>query len=300
LTQLENIAVRTVLLAICSIACAWSIVGTAGGGELPADFVNQYGPAAEKIEHAYQHATIRGSYTLAFPHDGQPGLARSLNFVLRVDGPQLSLDETNMLWFTDGRLDGDRRSRQWLVSSQRSLERWSDTDEPLTEMTPGPQGMTATEYIRWMTQINHTRSSLDATTQIDSVEESVLDGRPITTVACHTFDESDGVTVRWDKRYDFSPTEGWALRQSTDISSVVGDEHRSRFVVRIDYDGVRDGVPVIKQVDEMLDEGPDTQITQRRVTDFTEIEFGTSFDAESEAASQTLERASPAAQAQSR
>ncbi len=66
----------------------------AWAGELPAEFAEACGPASTKMQEAYEHATIHGNCRLTFPH-GNPGATqRTIDFVLRTDGDQLSLTES--------------------------------------------------------------------------------------------------------------------------------------------------------------------------------------------------------------
>jgi hypothetical protein len=270
---------RFVSLAVCAMACAAAIFGSACGGELPAEFASQYVPAAEKLAAAYDHATLRGRYSLSFPRDGKEHLARTLDVALRVDGPWMSLDETNRTYFTDGQGEAVP-ARHLLITPQRAL--WNFAGETWGEATDRQQEI---DYIHSVTQLGwiegRGRLSLfrdgDDEIAIDAVEESVQDGRPITSVKYHWQYDNEGITVHWTARYDFSPNESWALRKCVQASSVDGED-LSRFVIDIDYNGMQDGVPLVKRIEDVVESGPKFEVSQRRVFDITEVELGTAID----------------------
>ncbi|HEY1785064.1 MAG TPA: hypothetical protein VGG30_05915 [Pirellulales bacterium] len=269
---------RSVRLAVCSIACVAGMLDSARAGELPAELVSQYVPAVERLADAYDHVTLRGKYRLSFPQAGRERLARTLDFVLEVDGERIRLDETDRVNYTDGQPDGDRSAFHRLVTPQHAL--WKEMGQSWNET---PDRKRELDYIDSITQLGwvqgrqRLKSFRDEENSIDAVEASVQDGRPITSVTCHWQNDIEGMTIHTTARYDLSPSECWALRKCVQTSQAGGE--LSRFSMAIDYSGMRDGVPLLKRVEDTFASGPNFEVRQRRILDIADVEFGLPFDA---------------------
>ncbi len=53
----------------------------------------------------------------------------------------------------------------------------------------------------------------------------------------------------------------------------MADKPAGRYTVHVDYDGLRDGVPLIRRAEEALAHGPKFETDQLVVVDFIDVQF---------------------------
>lgn len=267
-------------VAVMSIACVFSIGAAA---EDTSDALSrQYRPALETIRQAYNHATIKGTFALSFPKSG--GMHRTSDFVYRVDGPRMRLDEINVVSYADGAPSGIVESRRHLLTPETSVWAYQGPNEPFDFNEEDREACKS--YIAFTTHLRWTYLSdwlTDILSDPDGIPdgmattlgESTCDGRRLVNIRCNWTPPSaldDGTTVFWQSDYQLSPSESWALREALTTSQVDGEDilHGR---VHIDYSGMRDGVPLVKRIVEEISSAPQFEVEQRLTVDVSDIVF---------------------------
>src|SRR5262245_37802985 len=76
-----------------AVVAMWAVcaAGSLAAGDLPREFAQQYGPAAEQLRQFYTHATIAGALRRELPETGK---LLEQRFVYRSAGAQVRLDVT--------------------------------------------------------------------------------------------------------------------------------------------------------------------------------------------------------------
>jgi hypothetical protein len=261
-----------------ALLVAASIVSTLWAGELPSDFVERYAPAAARLEQAYGHATVRGNYSLSYPRNkqarhGPDGLARTLSFTLESKGADISLAERNAYDYSDGR-EHDRIPRDWQLTTEWARFRDGGGPWEVLDLTDGRSYVDHVTGVR----LSYGPGLLELLRQpiytIDRVEDVVDVDRPIVRVTCH-WDADGGTPLRNTGVYDFSPGESWALRHYINAWRGTRGDEPGRYELTLDYEGQRNGIPLLRRAEETFAHGPHFDPEQRTVVNITEIELAT-------------------------
>jgi hypothetical protein len=236
------------------------------GAELPGEFLQQYAPAVEKLQHFYTHATVQGTLKREMP---QAGKSLEQKFVFRAAGVQVRLDvstvtdngmgnkpgSSDMYMATrDGSLVTIRRPGSKFFDDARELN-YGDTK---THIEQTCQLSTIYSFANHATLIDFLRSG---DVKAVKVKRFANQGDTYYKISYTEIAGREDRPATWQSWFVLSPSEGWAMRG---FSRTLGDgAGQTTFRGSLSYTDQQDGIPFISGIESVQERGTDRVIVER-------------------------------------
>ncbi len=236
------------------------------------EFLAQYLPAAEKLERFYSHLTLEAVVTRSNMQSMRPVVARQ-RFVVRTAGDKMRRDR-----FVPEAAGGESAyigvksaDGSFVVRRKAGQERFVLSNLSSNSLR-GPN-ILATEHHYLFAPFSENGGFLLAnkfrskSLRITSIEEEERNGEQLVKVTYERSTRFNGQPIHYVGYDVFSKTLGWALRESV----AGGGEVQNRG--KIEYDGMVDGVPLLKSAEYWRQKGDERYNILR--CEVTRIEPGT-------------------------
>jgi hypothetical protein len=218
------------------------------GGISREEFLAQYVPATEKLQRFYSHVTLEAIITRSNPqHKG----AERERLIVRADGDRLRVDG-----FVHDKSGGET-VRVTVTSADTSFTLRRNTDQDnfvlshLASDTFRDRGILRSRYYYVFAPFSENGGIIllekirSSNFKITSIDEEERNGEELVKVAYEREIRFNDKSATYSGYDVFSKTMCWALRES-----LAGNLHG-----RIEYDGIIDGVPLLKSAEYWRQEG---------------------------------------------
>jgi hypothetical protein len=260
---------RLAALAILCCCCAF----TAAGVELPREMVAQYPLTVERIKEVYAHATISGSIKRELP---QTKKFREQDFVRRTSGQLQRLDLTTRAEKGFGLTIG--ATDMYMAAPYASLHTYRGPNSQVFDTADEESYAGAKSHIEegcplskvfslggreTLLELLHSR-----TVTITNVRKVTIEGTPMVKIYFQQSGRSD-TAKSW---LAVSPSEGWALREY--VRTVQTPSGEVTYRGAITYNGLRDGAPLVQQIETWKEQGSDHQCVEHEIISVSEFTLG--------------------------
>ena len=232
------------------------------GGEIPREFLEQYQPFADRGMALYSQVKLEGTIVR---NGGNEVLWR--NFICQYDGKNFRLDLTYLPSPHSQGFNGGTESEVYIASPNGSLraecasaitkfviESYSPADYPELLSEIYNRTSCVTPYRNLGLPIIEMLRSPRVT--VESIAPISKDGREFVEIKAQG-KSTESSKVVYDTTILLSPAEGWAVREYTDSDEAWfakqkdkdPDDHGTKIRWTLDYDGMKDGIPILKRVE---------------------------------------------------